>query len=51
MVADRRAGPAGVAAEGRAELPVGDAVEGRARWPHLAGRGARRGDLARRGWF
>ncbi|XP_066342589.1 uncharacterized protein [Miscanthus floridulus] len=36
MVADRRAGLAGVAAAGRAELPAGDAATGRARWPALA---------------
>jgi len=36
MVADRRVGPAGVAAAGRAELPVGDAAERRARRLALA---------------
>ena len=36
MVADRRAGPAGVAAAGQAELPAGDAAAGRARRPALA---------------
>ena len=35
MVADRRAGPAGVAVAGRAELLAGDAAVGRARRPAL----------------
>ena len=51
MVADRRAGPAGVAAAGRAELPVEDTTAGRARWPALAPSRGAGGGLARWGWF
>ena len=51
MVADRRAGPAGVAAAGRAELPTGDAAAGCAHRTALApshGAGVRRDGLADR---